>query len=71
MMPIWDDDEGVYRCYECFWEVEDGYCHRCEITFDGIAPPDAAPPDVVPSDVAPSDVAPPNIATDGTHSPES
>jgi len=39
-MPIRDEHEGVYRCLECAWEVEYGYCPRCQIWYDGIAPPD-------------------------------
>ena len=38
MMPLRDD--GIYRCLECAWEVEYGYCLHCQICYDGIAPPD-------------------------------
>ncbi|KAI9851119.1 MAG: hypothetical protein M1838_004454 [Thelocarpon superellum] len=29
-----DDEDGVDRCPECTWELSDGYCHQCEMTFD-------------------------------------
>jgi hypothetical protein len=40
IMPIRDETDAVYRCSQCVWEVEYGYCPRCRIWYDGIAPPD-------------------------------
>ena len=40
MIPVRDEHDDIYRCLECAWEVEYGYCTHCKIWFDGIAPPD-------------------------------
>ena len=31
---IWDDIDKVYRCSECLFEVEEGYCRTCNLTHD-------------------------------------
>ena len=32
--PIRDDEDGVIRCPNCAWELEDGYCNACEVGYD-------------------------------------
>ncbi|KAJ7630981.1 hypothetical protein FB45DRAFT_1152655 [Roridomyces roridus] len=31
---IWDENDAVYRCPQCQWELEGGECHRCNLDFD-------------------------------------
>jgi hypothetical protein len=31
---IWDDIDKVYRCSECLFEVEEGYCRTCNLAHD-------------------------------------
>ncbi|KAJ6519862.1 hypothetical protein C8R45DRAFT_953032 [Mycena sanguinolenta] len=31
---FWDDDDRVYRCPECKWEIEHGECVRCMLEFE-------------------------------------
>ncbi|KAL4251647.1 hypothetical protein ABKN59_003774 [Abortiporus biennis] len=28
--PIWDEEDGVYRCLLCNWELIGGACHACQ-----------------------------------------
>ncbi|KAJ7361712.1 hypothetical protein DFH08DRAFT_655948, partial [Mycena albidolilacea] len=30
----WDEDDAIYRCPECMWELEQGECGRCGLEFD-------------------------------------
>ena len=32
--PIRDDEDGVTRCPNCAWELEDGFCSRCHVRYD-------------------------------------
>ena len=32
--PIWDQEDGVDRCPRCNWDLEDGTCHQCGISFN-------------------------------------
>jgi hypothetical protein len=27
---IWDEEDNVYRCKKCLFEVEEGYCGQCD-----------------------------------------
>ena len=31
---IWDDIDHVFRCSDCLFEVEEGYCRACDLTYD-------------------------------------
>ena len=35
LLPIHDPGDGVDRCPQCHWEVEDGFCDNCGVHVDG------------------------------------
>lgn len=39
ILPMRDVDDGVDRCPQCHWELEDGHCLHCD-TFYGAVPPE-------------------------------
>ncbi|KAF2481018.1 hypothetical protein BDY17DRAFT_300577 [Neohortaea acidophila] len=40
LTPIYDPGDGVERCPECHWELEDGFCDQCGHYMDGVDPSD-------------------------------
>ncbi|KAI9739550.1 MAG: hypothetical protein M1834_006266 [Cirrosporium novae-zelandiae] len=34
LLDVLHEDDGTERCPSCFWELEGGYCERCDIQFD-------------------------------------
>jgi hypothetical protein len=32
--PTWDDEDRVFRCKACTWEVLDGICEHCDTEYD-------------------------------------
>ena len=79
MIPVRDENDAIYRCLQCAWEVEYGYCTRCKIWFDGIVPPDCEWRSASPSEYssessevakdAPKDLS--ELAKDAIQDPES
>lgn len=35
MLPLHDPGDGVDRCPDCHWELEDGFCNHCGMRVDG------------------------------------
>ncbi|KAF2094564.1 hypothetical protein NA57DRAFT_60592 [Rhizodiscina lignyota] len=68
MIPIRDENDAIYRCLQCAWEVEYGYCPHCKIWFDGIAPPDCKWHSTTPCE---SSLELSDVAKDAKYDPES